>query len=132
MDALCLIVAGALAATLPGEAFTLAWTHSVQKTGWEERYRIDGERLRLVGARVEGSGAGMEVPPEAKRDRTGWTWSPQATLPSLTLAGSTFGGDYLLCAGGACRPLADLVGHRSGPVELRACRAGGAPRDPPG
>jgi hypothetical protein len=123
MDALCLVVAGALVATLPGESFTLAWTHSVQKTRWEERYRVDDGRLTLVGARIEGSGAGMEAPPEARRDGTGWTWSPQVRLPSVALAASPYGGGYTLCAGSACRPLAEMTGTLTGPVELRACAA---------
>ena len=45
------------AAFVPQRAFTLAWTHSIEKTRWEEDYRVaraaDGSPLlRLVRARI--------------------------------------------------------------------------------
>ncbi len=67
VSAFCLLVAGVVRATLPGPEFTLAWQHSVAKTRWEERYRVEGDRLLLAEACVEGTGAGMEPPPEAVR-----------------------------------------------------------------
>lgn len=105
MDLVCLIVAGVVRATLPGPEFTLAWTHSVQKTRWEERYRVEGSALRLVEARVEGSGAGMEPAPDARRDGNAWVWSPDLALSTLDLAASTHGGGYAICSGEACRDL---------------------------
>jgi hypothetical protein len=66
LDAVCLLVAGALRAMLPTTEFTLAWTHSVQKTRWEERYRVAGSDLQLVEARIQSSGAGMDPPPQAR------------------------------------------------------------------
>ncbi|HCN88979.1 MAG TPA: DUF1850 domain-containing protein, partial [Oxalobacteraceae bacterium] len=39
MTGLCLAAAG-LAITLPLQAFTLGWTHSIEKIRWEEDYRI--------------------------------------------------------------------------------------------
>ena len=36
---LCL-VSGSLLAALPLTAFTLAWTHSIEKTRWEEDWQI--------------------------------------------------------------------------------------------
>ena len=58
MNAACLLIAGALRAIVPAQEFTVAWTHSVQKTRWEERYRVDGDALRLTEARIQSSGAG--------------------------------------------------------------------------
>lgn len=121
MNVACLVVAGVVRALLPEGDVTLAWTHSVQKTRWEERYRVEGGRLRLVEAYVEGSGAGMEPPPHASRDGAGWRWSPDRTVPALVLASSGFGGDYAVCGAQGCRALQDLAGGTS-PVELRACR----------
>ena len=76
MNAVCLIVAGVVRATLPTDHFTLAWQHSVEKTRWEESYRIDGDRLRLTSARIQGLGAGMEPPPDAVLRSGWWTWKP--------------------------------------------------------
>jgi hypothetical protein len=122
MDALCLLVAGVVAGSMPGAEFTLAWSHSVQKSHWEERYRVEGGTLRLVAASVEGSGAGMEPPPEAQRDGLAWRWRPDRLVPAVVLAASGHGGDYTICSGALCRPLRSLVAA-DGPVELRSCAA---------
>jgi hypothetical protein len=58
---LCL-AAGALVVALGGDEITLRWRHSVQKTLWEEVWRDTPGGLRLIEARVEGSGAGMDPP----------------------------------------------------------------------
>jgi hypothetical protein len=120
MTLACLLVAGVVQATLPGPEFTLAWTHSVQKSRWEERYRVEAEGLRLVEARIEGSGAGMEPPLEAQRHGNGWRWTPNLLVPAVTLAASSHGGDYRICTAAGCRALDEIVpGDR--PVELRRC-----------
>lgn len=121
MNVACLVVAGATHVLLAAGDVSLAWSHSVQKTRWEERYRVEGEALRLVEAFVEGSGAGMEAPPQARRDGAGWRWSPDRVIASVALAASPHGGDYEVCDRDGCRPLRARVGDSAGPVELRAC-----------
>ena len=126
MNAVCLFVAGALRATLPASEFTIAWHHSVERTRWEERYRIDGTRLRLIEARIQGSGAGMDPPPDARLRGGWWIWQP--TLPplaALRLTLSPFTRDYDLCARDRCRALRDVVGGapETTVVEVRACEA---------
>ena len=116
MNAICLVVAGVLRATLPATELTVAWDHSVEKTRWEERYRIDGTGLRLVEARIQGSGAGMDPPPDAELRDGWWTWRPASELlPALRLTQSTFTRDYDLCWRGQCRNLRGLVAS-SAPV----------------
>ena len=110
MNAICLIIAGVVRATLPGSEFTLAWQHSVQKTSWEESYELAGDRLMLVEARVESSGAGMEPPPGARLRDGRWVWQPHSTHSELRLTRSTFTPDYRLCSAGRCANLADWVG----------------------
>lgn len=110
MDPICLLVAGVVRATLPASEFTLAWTHSVQKTRWEERYRFDGNGLLLVEARVESSGAGMEPPPEARLVDGFWTWRPRRHLPALRITRSGYTADYRLCWNGGCRELGSMIG----------------------
>ena len=62
---LCLASAG-LVKALSIATFTLAWTHSIEKTDWQEDWRVTPEGLVLTQARVKGSGAGMEPPPGAR------------------------------------------------------------------
>jgi hypothetical protein len=54
---LCL-TAGTVSVVLVANAFTLAWTHSIEKIRWEEDWQVVGERLQVVAARIRGSGAG--------------------------------------------------------------------------
>ena len=110
MTAVCLLVAGALRATLPVDAFTLAWQHSVEHTRWEEDYRVTANALILTESRVQGFGAGMEPAPGAKLVNGTWRWRPALPpLPALRLTSSSYAGDYTLCAQGRCRALRELV-----------------------
>ncbi len=125
MTGICLLVAGVLRASLPAAEFTLAWEHSVEKIEWRERYRIEGEHLRIVEARVRGSGAGMEAPPGAAAQDGAWVWQPAAApLPELRLTYSTFARDYSICAADRCRPLRELAGPlaEGDVVTVRVCR----------
>ncbi|GAB1412978.1 MAG: hypothetical protein AMXMBFR31_02890 [Candidatus Desulfobacillus denitrificans] len=119
---LCL-AAGALVTTLAVDAFTLAWTHSIEKIRWEEDWRLAGGRLELVEARIRGSGAGMEPPAGAVLENGVWRYRPAtAPLARLRLANSAFTADYELCFDGRCRPLAELAGGAENrPVELYVC-----------
>jgi hypothetical protein len=119
----CLIVAGVVRATLPVDSFTLAWQHSIEKTRWEERYRVDGDKLVLVEARVEGSGAGMEPAPGATLVNGAWTWQPNRPVAELRLTESSFAEDYELCAQSRCAPLRERVGalDEGAVVVVRGC-----------
>jgi len=125
VDAVCLLVAGALRATLATSDFTLAWQHSVEKIRWEERYRVSGAKLDLVEARIQGSAAGID-PPQAARLRDGWwTWRPDtAPLAELRLTLSPYTRDYDLCWNGRCRTLRDVAATRepTAVVTLRPCK----------
>jgi hypothetical protein len=124
MNAVCLIVAGVIRATLPTTDFTLAWRHSIEKTRWEERYRVEGDRLALLEARVEGSGAGMEPAPGAHFADGRWSWRPnRAPLAELKLAHSSYAPDYELCWNGRCSRLDALLGSSAAETvaELKAC-----------
>jgi len=103
---LCLS-AGAVSAALAVQAFTLSWTHSIEKLRWEEDWKIAGGRLEIVEARIRGTGAGMEPPEDAVLEGGAWHYRPAvAPIAQLSLAHSPYTAGYELCAGGACRPLA--------------------------
>lgn len=106
---LCLI-SGSLFAALPLTAFTLAWTHSIEKTRWEEDWHISGPALVASEARIRGSGAGMEPPPGAELRNGTWHYVP-AIPPQkmLRLANSAYAASYELCFDGTCHVLADLL-----------------------
>ena len=118
------VAAGGLVVTLALESFTLAWTHSIEKIRWEEDYRVAGTQLVLTEARVRGSGAGMEAPPDSTFRAGVWHYEPHlAPLDVLRLTHSTFVADYEICRQDRCTPLADAA-PRAGNgdvIELRAC-----------
>jgi hypothetical protein len=121
---LCLASAGVMK-TLAVAAFTLAWTHSIEKVEWQEDWRVTPLGLELVRARVKGSGAGMEPPPDARLVDGWFQWRPQrAAMPELALGNSGVAGEWRLCSGGLCRTLSEIFGHPVGAnvTVLRACR----------
>lgn len=123
MMPLCL-AAGLLSASLATSGFTLAWTHSVEKTAWEEDWAIDGQRLVLREARVHGSGAGMEPPAGARLEAGVWHYRPAVpAVPRLRLAHSPHAPPWRLCVEGRCATLAEhLPGlDNAVVVELFAC-----------
>lgn len=124
---LCLLAGGKLS-VLAVTAFTLAWTHSVEKTRWEEDWRVTPAGLQIVEARIQGSGAGMEPPADAVLKDGWWVYAPQLPPQAklmLAASGATVGG-WSLCAGRDCFELGAVA--NSG-VELSACdgRKRGAP-----
>ena len=103
---LCVVSAGTVLTLLAG-SFSLSWTHSVEKTTWIEYWRAENGQLMLTAASVEGSGAGIDPPPDAVWAGGRWTYRPAlAPLSRLHLAasGTTVGG-WQLCANGACHVL---------------------------
>jgi hypothetical protein len=126
MSAVCLIVAGVVSATLPTEQFTLSWSHSVEKTRWEETYRVDGDRLALIEARIQGMGAGMEPPDGARFADAWWIWRPNVPpLPALELSRSPYTPDYDICFALRCAELGALTGATgTSIVTVKPCPGG--------
>jgi hypothetical protein len=103
-------------------AITLAWTHSVEKIAWEEDWRSGPAGLELVEARVRGSGAGMEPPPEARFVNGVWAWKPGLTAQREVImrrSGAT--ADWRVCVSGQCRPMGAYVPDEADPVTMRKC-----------
>lgn len=94
----CLMV-GTLMLALSGNAFTLDWTHSVERVVWREDWLIQGGALRLTGAAIKGSGAGMEPGEGAILKGGWWVWHPALPpQPQILLAASgATGGGWRIC-----------------------------------
>jgi len=116
---LCILAAGKTT-VLAVSAFTLAWTHSVERTRWEEDWTVEAAGLRLVSARVKGSGAGMEPAEGAVLKDGWWTYRPVLPpMPSLVLAASGATGEgWTLCAAGECR---EIGAAADAAVEIAVC-----------
>jgi hypothetical protein len=119
---ICLLAAGTTI-RLGTVALTLAWTHSIEKTRWEEDWRATPAGLVLEEDRIQGTGAGMEPPPNAHFDGTWWRYKPPLPpMPSTVLRRSGATADWQICIEGACKPMASYLPDRQAdPVTLTTC-----------
>ena len=101
---LCIVTAATMI-EVATSSFTLGWTHSIEKTRWEEDWRVSEQGLVLEEARIENMGAGMEPGPDARFDGTWWRWKPNVPpLPHVLLRRSdVIPQGWQLCANGQCR-----------------------------
>ncbi|MER8428098.1 DUF1850 domain-containing protein [Mesorhizobium sp. M1163] len=121
---LCIVAAGKTM-TLAVAAFTLSWTHSVEKTQWQEDWKVLPSGLQLVEARIKGSGAGME-PPQGSALRDGWwVYAPRVgPQPRLVLAASgATGQGWTLCTAQDCREFGKVAGDT---ISLEPCGSEGS------
>ena len=119
MVGLCILAAGKMV-RLAVAAFTLSWTHSVERTRWEEEWTITPAGLEIVEARVKGSAAGMEPPAGALLKNGWWVYAPD--LPPrrnvvLAASGAT-GAGWSLCARDGCMTFGASAGKS---VTLEPC-----------
>ena len=93
----------------------LSWVHSVEKVEWQEDWRVTPQGLQIVQARVKGSGAGMEPPPDARLVDGWFRWTPQLpALPEVVLANSGLAGEWRICQDGKCQDLSAILGRPVG------------------
>ena len=122
MTGLCFAAGGALIKWLGVTSFTLLWAHSVQKTSWEEDWQVRPNGLKLVAARVQGHGAGMEPPAGARFEHGIWHWVPDLQpLREISLRRSDAVEDWQICVNGQCQAFAEIVPQASDPVVLTPC-----------
>ena len=118
---LCLF-AGASIVRLGVAALTLAWTHSVEKTQWEEDWRLTAQGLVIAESRIQGTGAGMEPPADTRFDGKWYRWRPKLPpLKEVVLRRSGEAGDWRVCREGECVAMGELVPDEADPVQLRRC-----------
>ncbi len=124
---LCLATAGMVSA-LAASSFTLIWTHSVEKTRWQETWQVLDTALQPVEASVEGAGAGIDLPPDAVWAAGRWTYVPRLPpVPELVLAASGMTpSPWRLCLpGGNCRDLGAVAGEVIRIWAAETCSPGG-------
>ena len=117
---ICLIE-GAKLTVIALNTFTLAWTHTVEKSGWEEDWRNDGDSLVLMEARIKGSGAGMEPPEDARLVDGWWRYTPPALrVPELRLANNGGpAGRWRVCTNVGCREIGATADNA--PLVIASC-----------
>jgi hypothetical protein len=120
---ICILAAGKITA-LAGAAFTLAWTHSVEKTQWEEDWKVTPAGLEVVAARIKGSGAGMDPPAGSVLKEGWWTYAPRTKpQPKIVLAASgSTGAGWTLCTSNGCVVIGSEFGD---PAVVTACDSRG-------
>jgi hypothetical protein len=124
---LCLSVARKTVA-LALEAFSLVWTHSVEKTEWREDWRIADGLLVIERAHVEGTGAGMEIPAGAQLIDGAWVYEPGLPpRPSVIFSDAGQGNDWQICAMDRCRAMGTLLPVAGTTLEMKACNRPGQP-----
>lgn len=130
---LCLATAGVVK-SLAMASFMLTWTHSVEKAEWQEDWRVTPQGLEIVEARVKGSGAGMEPPPEARLAEGWFRWKPQLPMsPEVVLGKSGLAGERRLCIDGTCQELSAILGRPVGVsvATISVCKPGDLDQDDP-
>jgi hypothetical protein len=110
---LCLASAGVVK-ILSVAAFTLVWTHSIEKVDWQEDWRIMSHGLELVQARVKGSGAGMEPPRKRGWWMAGFNGNRGARRCRKSCSAIPACRRMAACHDGSCRTLSDIFGQPVG------------------
>jgi hypothetical protein len=114
------VLAGAKVTTFAISFFTLTWMHSVEKVEWQEDWRIINSKLKIIEARIKGSGAGMEPPDDAKLVKGWWVYKPSISAKDeLILATSqTNIKNWNICFNGKCK---ELPKNENKPLKLYVC-----------
>ena len=114
------ILTGAKITTIAISFFTLSWTHSVEKTEWQEDWKINDTKLELIEARVQGSGAGMDPPDGSLFANGWWTYKPKKiNIEELFLATSNTNlVNWKICYNGICQVLNN---NNEDPIKIFPC-----------
>lgn len=102
-------------------SFSLNWTHSVEKVAWQEDWQITETGLKLITARVKGSGAGMEPGEGAVLNKGWWEWQPNLVAQkelALAASGTTSSAWQLCTDTNECINLAEQA---SDAIKLWSC-----------
>jgi hypothetical protein len=114
------VLAGTKVATFAVSIFTLTWLHSVEKTEWQEDWKIINSKLKIVEARVKGSGAGMEPPENSKLVKGWYVYRHKVTAKDeiLLATSETNIKNWSICYNGKCQ---ELPKNENKPLKLYVC-----------
>lgn len=116
---LCIIAAGKTT-VLAAAAFTLSWTHSIERVAWQEDWQVTERGLELREARIKGSGAGMEPPEGSVLEGGWWRYKPDVPpLPELRLATSGATEPWQICISARCFTVGEQADARG--VTVTGC-----------
>lgn len=95
---------------LPDATFTLKWMHSIEKSGWEETWRVTKDGFMPVLAKIRTGGSGME-PPTSSIFREGWyEYIPTVgPVSDIIIPDSDFTLPMQFCVQDDCAPLSDVA-----------------------
>lgn len=120
MSVIC--IAGGGVVVKLAAAITLSWTHSVEKVTWEEDWRVHPAGIYIAESRVQGTGAGMEIPEGAKLKGKSYRYRPHlAPQKEVVLRRSGATADWNVCQNGVCKPMGELIPADADPVTLSLC-----------
>ena len=114
------ILSGLKLSTFAISFFTLSWTHSVEKIEWQEDWIINQNQLEIVEARVQGSGAGMEVPEGSNFVNGWWIYKPKniKTNELLLATSNTNIQNWKICYDNSCSVLKN---NEEQPIKIYPC-----------
>ena len=107
VPALLCVAAGSFSVAIYAPRFTLSWEHSIEHVEWRETWRVHTKTMRIVEARIKGTGAGMEPPKDAVL-KDGWfVYVPKMPPQTrLVMPDSAYTKPMRLCLpGDTCRPI---------------------------
>ena len=92
----------------------------VEKIEWQEDWIINHNQLEIVEARVQGSGAGMEVPEGSKFVDGWWIYRPKdiKTNELLLATSNTNIQNWKICFNGSCSVLKN---NEEQPIKIYPC-----------
>lgn len=109
--ALLCLAAGAYSAAVEAPRFTISWEHSIEHVEWRETWAVQNAALVPIEARIKGTGAGMEPPPDARREGGWYVYVPHLSPQTrISYPDSGFAKPLQLCVGDApCRPIRSFL-----------------------
>ncbi|MCZ4353393.1 DUF1850 domain-containing protein [Roseovarius aestuarii] len=99
---------------LPDATFTLQWMHSIEKSGWEETWRVTNAGFMPINARIKTGGSGMEPPPSSVFVDGWYVYRPEiGPVPEIVIPDSSFTAPMQICVQDDCSPLSEVAKRRT-------------------
>ena len=108
---------------ISADRFELGWMHSIEKTNWNEFWRVVNNELVLDWASVQTSGAGMDIPENAVFRDGAYYYRVDRNLSELRLFQVSSPFEYRLCVNSSCKSIESWLGFSSleGEILVKPC-----------